>query len=406
MTIYQECPRCKVKQSNVNKKCSCGEDLDKAKRSNRVQYWLYYRDANRKQIKECVSAVEGLNPYSIEEAKIAHSRRVMQKREGQIIKESSRLTFNKLTDWYLKLETVQGLASYDIIKINLRKFNQVFGNRLVRDITPADLQNYQEQRKREGKAPGTIDHEIGKAKTMINKARENDLVTGKTKKAFDRIKKTLVSGSDVRDRILSKDEFEALVEHSRNYLKGMVIMAYYTGMRRGEILALTWGHVDLEARVIRLEATDTKSGKPREVPVCEELHKYLDSIKKKRAGKHKHVFLYRGKPIKGDVRASLKIACQKAGISYGRFVKNGFIFHDLRHTFNTNMRKAGVQESVIMDITGHTTREMFDRYNTVDKEDRQNALEMLQKFINSTADATQSATLKNPPSQDPPKSTT
>jgi len=43
----------------------------------------------------------------------------------------------------------------------------------------------------------------------------------------------------------------------------MVIMGYYTGMRRGEILALTWGHVDLAARVIRLEATDTKSGKPR-----------------------------------------------------------------------------------------------------------------------------------------------
>ena len=98
---------------------------------------------------------------------------------------------------------------------------------------------------------------------LINKARENDLVTGKTKKSFDRIKKTLVSGSDVRDRILSPEEFEALVEHSSGYLKGMVIMGYYTGMRRGEILALTWGHVDLAARVIRLEATDTKSGKPR-----------------------------------------------------------------------------------------------------------------------------------------------
>ncbi len=34
--------------------------------------------------------------------------------------------------------------------------------------------------------------------------------------------------------------------------------------------------------------------------------------------------------------------------------------------FNTNMRKAGVEESAIMAITGHSTRQMFDRYNTID----------------------------------------
>ena len=37
--------------------------------------------------------------------------------------------------------------------------------------------------------------------------------------------------------------------------------------------------------------------------------------------------------------------------------------------FNTYMRKAGVAESVIMQITGHSTREMFDRYNRIDEED-------------------------------------
>jgi integrase len=65
----------------------------------------------------------------------------------------------------------------------------------------------------------------------------------------------------------------------------------------------------------------------------------------------------------------LRLACKKAKIKYGRFEKGGFIFHDLRHTFNTNMRKAGVAESVIMKVTGHSTREMFDRYNTVDESD-------------------------------------
>jgi integrase len=46
----------------------------------------------------------------------------------------------------------------------------------------------------------------------------------------------------------------------------------------------------------------------------------------------------------------------------------------LRHSFLTRLRKAGVQESIIMQITGHSTREMFDRYNAVDLDDMKEAV--------------------------------
>jgi integrase len=86
---------------------------------------------------------------------------------------------------------------------------------------------------------------------------------------------------------------------------------------------------------------------------------------------------------KGDIRDSLKDACEKAGIIYGRFKKDGFIFHDLRHTFNTNMRKAGVAESVIMEITGHSSRSMFDRYNTIDEDDTRKAIDQLENHFSN-----------------------
>lgn len=89
---------------------------------------------------------------------------------------------------------------------------------------------------------------------------------------------------------------------------------------------------------------------------------------------------YKGKPIK-DLRAALQRACQKVGIPYGRFVKDGFVFHDLSHTFNTYIRKAGAPESVIMRITGHSTREMFDRYNTVDVEDARQAIDQFREYL-------------------------
>ena len=45
------------------------------------------------------------------------------------------------------------------------------------------------------------------------------------------------------------------------------------------------------------------------------------------------------------------------------------------------MRKAGMPESVIMEITGHSTREMFDRYNTVDEDDTRNAINQLSRMF-------------------------
>lgn len=48
------------------------------------------------------------------------------------------------------------------------------------------------------------------------------------------------------------------------------------------------------------------------------------------------------------------------------------------------MRKAGVPESVIMKITGHSTREMFDRYNTVDSEDALTASKKLEVFLGNS----------------------
>jgi len=171
-----------------------------------------------------------------------------------------------------------------------------------------------------------------------------------------------------------------------------------TGMRRSEILRLTWDKVDMDGRMIHLESADTKNKEPREVPICDELYNVLKSTP--RALHDSHVFLYRGKPM-SDIRTGLRKACEDAEIVYGRFLKGGFVFHDLRHTFNTNMRKAGVSESVIMSITGHSTREMFDRYNTIDQEDKRLAIGQFQTFFQSV-DQTVDQAKKNGPTENGP----
>ena len=97
MAILAECPICKQRQATRNKLCKCGENLDKAKRSQRVRYWIAYRLLG-KQRWEAVGT-------SIDEAKDAEGKRRSQKREGRIFEmlPETKLTFEDLSRWYLDL---------------------------------------------------------------------------------------------------------------------------------------------------------------------------------------------------------------------------------------------------------------------------------------------------------------
>jgi integrase len=381
MAVLVEC-LCHKKQSLRNKVCPCGEDLVKLKRANRANYWISYRLPGGKQRRELIGE-------SIEEARDADGKRRVQKREHRIfdIKAETKMTFQELTDWYLGLEKVKALAYYPTLSICLNNFNSVFGSMPVSQIKPMDLENYQAKRKAEGRADHTIDQQIGAAKAMINKAFDNDIVSGDTLRTFKKVKKVGKRNANARKKILSFDQFKKLMECLPIHTKWILATGFFTGMRSREITSLTWDRVSLKDRTIQLDAKHTKDKEPRSIPICDDLYGILKGIP--RAIHDDHVFLYRGYagkkpgvPVK-NIRRSLANACQKAKIPYGRFTKDGFIYHDLRHGFNTYMRKAGVPESVIMEITGHSTREMFDRYNTVDAEDRKQAVKVFEGFLHN-----------------------
>jgi integrase len=374
MSILAECPQCHIKQAVKNKKCSCGADLDKLKRASKIKYHIQYRDREGKQFKKYIG-------YSLDDAKTEDGSIRKQIKEGNTsMIPKKKITFNELSGWYLKLERVKVQAYHKTLTYNLDSFCKVFGNEIVTKIKPADIENFQAAQKKEGLSDSYIDQQVGAAKTVINKAFDNDLVGLDAVRSFKKVKKLLKRNSNARDKIITKDQFKAIMKHISPFTAPIVATAYYTGMRREEILSLTWDKVDMKGRVIRLEAKDTKDDEARVIPICDELHKMFQKIP--RALHNNHVFLYHGERVT-DIRTSLQTACAKAGITYGREHRDGITFHDLRHTFNTNMRKAGVQESVIMEITGHSTREMFDRYNTIDLDDTKQAMERMTSFLAS-----------------------
>jgi integrase len=106
------------------------------------------------------------------------------------------------------------------------------------------------------------------------------------------------------------------------------------------------------------------------------------------------VFTYGGKPI-GSIRRAFATACQRAGIS-------GVVFHDLRHTFVTDMRLAGVDDFRIMAITGHRTMDEFKCYHTIDQDDLHLVVSQLDTYMDTTPASPTEAPRKLLKMQTPP----
>lgn len=252
-----------------------------------------------------------------------------------------------------------------------------FWNCNVREIKPAMIEAFQhrllKRRCRRGKgsyAPAAVNRFLEIMKRIFNLALREDMV-----EKNPCLKVSKLAENNRQDRVITHAQYQALVAALPEYAADIVTTAYYTGMRAGEIFNLTWKKARLEEVVIDLLAADTKTSEPRRVPLNGELRRLFTELRKVRHLKHDRVFTYEGRPIR-EIKRSFKRACREAGIE-------DFRFHDLRHTFNTNMRKAGVDRSVIMKITGHKTMSMFERYNTVDESDAREAYRKLHFFLNA-----------------------
>jgi integrase len=161
----------------------------------------------------------------------------------------------------------------------------------------------------------------------------------------------------------------------------VIIIAYYTGMRRGEILNLRWSQIDLSKGLIRLEGVDTKTQRGRLVPLNATLTALLKDVMQSPVRcTTGHVFHRNGQPIK-SIRGAFDRACREANLT-------DFHFHDLRHTAVTNMRRAGVDPLTAMKITGHKTMAVFQRYNSFDEDDLRQAAAQQHQFITNLAQQT------------------
>jgi integrase len=166
-------------------------------------------------------------------------------------------------------------------------------------------------------------------------------------------------------------------EHLPEPLRPVITFAFLTGWRiRSEVLRLKWKDVDFRHGAVTLPPGSTKNRKGRVFPFTQELRAVLElqrectrKIERKAGVVIPFVFHRNGSPIR-DFYHAWRTACRKAGVPLR-------VPHDFRRTAVRNLVRAGIPERVAMQMTGHLTRSIFDRYHIVSEGDLQDAARRL-----------------------------
>jgi len=269
-----------------------------------------------------------------------------------------RLTFNKWADRYLELAAEKRTLQDDIFMLKVLRTE--FGPLPLEEITYTKIKAFAlklrqmpvRQDSDRPLSPATCNRKLALLRHILRMAWKEGLI--------ERLPAVeLFPEDNERDRVLTEEEFNSLYEQAATHLKPILLCAWETAMRRGEILSLTWPKVNLRENLISLESQDTKTKRRRQVPISQKIRDTLLSLRQaqgKVADIHHQVFLgTTGNPVK-NIQEAFDNAVARAGLK-------DVHFHDLRRSFATRKVAEGWDRDYVKAITGHRTDKVFARYN-------------------------------------------
>jgi len=230
---------------------------------------------------------------------------------------------------------------------------------------------------------------------MIKKAIANDYVVKDVTAEIE------VPSQKSQRRALTKSEADAALSCDLPPMERLFVdLLYYTGIRRGEALALEKNDIDLTRRTVRINknvqfypkkhiksSPKTVAGN-REIPLpdvlCSELYNYTE------ANTAEHLFTDRTGNIMSQrsyermwerIAKAFRIECLKKGIE----PPEKFTAHMFRHTYATNLYYAGIDVKSAQYLLGHSTIQVtLDIYTHLDKSKILNASDRLNDFFNAS----------------------
>jgi integrase len=327
---------------------------------------------------------------SSKEADKILAAKVLAYENGDLVPGSSRtprVTVGTLLDALLTDYRVNERKSYEQAEIQVRcHLRPYFGNVVATQLTTERILEYITRRRAKGAANATINRALSALKRAYGLAMDS---TPPKISHMPRIPK--LKENNARRGFFEHHEYLTMSTHLPDEIRPVLSFAYYTGMRKEEILGLRWDQVDLLEPIVRLEPGETKNNEAREFTPCAQLHAVLKmqkEIRDRRCPNCPWVFFRVDKKGRSTqikrFDGAWNTAAKKAGLwdeSRGKRGGSTKLLHDNRRTGVRNQVRAGSSEAEAMKISGHKTRAVFDRYNIVDGRDLKRAADQLGRYI-------------------------
>jgi len=303
-----------------------------------------YLDHRGRRIRKIVSTDK-----SVAQRTLANEMSLVDKRRAGMLlsdpKEAARPIAEHIGAYILELQR-RGRDKVYVYNIRKHLENAAFAQdwKCVKEITAKDLSGYLNELAGDGRSPLTVNqHRADLSAFLVWCVRQGAAPCN----PCDEVAKTTVKQEKKR-RALTVEECRGLIKAAPKDRATCYTVLLYTGLRRAEAAALTWGLVKLDVAnpYIELPAEITKSGKGESVPLAPEAAQALRGIRR-RASNAAAVFPKL--PTMKRFRADLAAAGIAAQDERGRKV----VLHSLRHSLATMLAQSQVPPAVAMKIMRH-----------------------------------------------------
>ena len=220
-------------------------------------------------------------------------------------------------------------------------------------ITVSQIRRYRKHRLNAAVSNGTVNIEVSALSGIFREQLEQGVLELNPCSMVPRL-----PGSQ-RDTYISWSDFQSMLDVA-DWLRPMITILYYSGMRPSEVFDLDWSEVNFSRRMIILPPNRTKEGKnenqktlrDKRVPMRREVYDLLWSLRYQDGNVVKlngRVFTHKGREItRSTKRKCWTRICKFVGLQ-------GAQLRDLRHTFKSNAAMSGVDRTIRNAIVGHAT---------------------------------------------------
>lgn len=193
------------------------------------------------------------------------------------------LTLNEFSDKFFSVyENTVRVHVYKSRKAYYElKIKPYFGNKLLNSITPLELEDWQNQLLKKYKSSTVVKYR-SVFYSIFNKALSNDLIRYnplsrvKSPLTINKKFKKLTDNEDDIVNPFNKDEILKILDNTTGNLHYFIFIMFYTGIRPGELISLTWNDIDFEKRRIAVDKT-TFQGKVGNVKTQSSV-RYIDIL--------------------------------------------------------------------------------------------------------------------------------